>query len=919
MADIIFVLNRYESERFEKPTIEVFSCIYNKINKNKTFASGQLKNYNFDENQRPQNISEKDFIQIRNLLKDKRNSQIKDHIYALDEEVLIRLLSILCNQKVLYYKSERKGKLYIIDKFSDYLNSYEIRIVYKVLKNNTYKFSVTLEREDRRIMLSTNTVFFTFKKYFFVIFKNRIFFIKQWIDHRFMNNLAKKNWKVSPTFLKNYSNTIKIESKEKIYFRRSVEDYSVVDNIIPKVSFYVKLEEKKLKGLLKFKYDETEIDSYENNEIIIDDINKRKILRDRREENKAIQLLRKNNWKHSRKNLYYCNDHEQFSTTLELFIINGWSIYTQDNRKLKVLRQPNINISSGIDWFDLRINYSYNEEKIALSRLLKHIKKGENWIKLKNGEAILIPESIIKNSKFITKNKKDSDLLRIHKKYIGQVKNLFEEMNVKKQVMEDLESLVFYKDMKVKFDKGFCAQLRDYQLKGIKWLCSLSVNGFGGCLADDMGLGKTLQIIGLLSEQTIKKQKGITVIVVPKTLLFNWKSEILKFNSELKFIIYHGIHRDILREQMKNETDVEIIITTYGTIRNDIDVFKELDLKYLILDEAQAIKNFNAKTYKELNKLNPRNKIILTGTPIENNLKELWGFMDFLNHGLLGSYNKFSKDYINIQQDANKLNKLRNIIGYFILRRMKKDVLKELPPKIEQNIYCEMTDKQKSLYDALKKRISDDLNNLDSYVIKSNAKVLEGLTYLRQVSCHPKLLRKEYNILNCYQSGKFDILKELLKKIKLSGNKVLVFSQFTSMLHIIKKYLISKGWEYSYLDGKTNDREKVIKNFEKSENNNIFLISIKAGGTGINLSSANYVIIYDPWWNPAVENQAIDRAYRIGQKKKVNVYRLITKDSIEEKIMDLKDRKEQLSKKLLDNQDYVFNLTVDELKQLIID
>ena len=449
-------------------------------------------------------------------------------------------------------------------------------------------------------------------------------------------------------------------------------------------------------------------------------------------------------------------------------------------------------------------------------------------------------------------------------------------------------------DMEFEIPEGLEQVLRDYQKIGFKWLKTLSYYGLGGILADDMGLGKTLQVITfVLSEKP--KGLGPSLVIAPTSLLYNWKDEVEKFVSHMKITVVSGSQKT-RQEQMQDIQDSDIIITSYPLIRRDIDIYQEIDFAYCFIDEAQHIKNpatINAKSVKQIK---AKGYFALTGTPIENSLTELWSIFDFVMPGYLLAHTKFVQKYENPiakNQDSGALKELGRHIRPFVLRRMKKDVLKELPEKIETRMSAEMTPEQKKIYVAYLQKARGEIaqeiaaNGFE----KSQIKILAALTRLRQLCCHPSLFIDNFE----GDSGKILLLQEIMEDALDSGHRILLFSQFTSMLGIIKQNLEKQNIEHFYLDGSTKaeERSEMVKAFNNGSAK-MFLISLKAGGTGLNLTGADMVIHYDPWWNPAVEDQATDRAYRIGQKNMVQVMKLITKGTIEEKIYELQQKKKKL-------------------------
>jgi len=440
------------------------------------------------------------------------------------------------------------------------------------------------------------------------------------------------------------------------------------------------------------------------------------------------------------------------------------------------------------------------------------------------------------------------------------------------------------------------AELRPYQKAGFNWLCALRDNGFAGLLADEMGLGKTLQVIAFLGAW---EKRSRSLVVCPASLVYNWSSEIQKFLPSLPSRIITG-SASVRRELISSSSDNEVLITSYDLLKRDIDLYTDISFSCEIIDEAQYIKNAGTQASKAVKMINAKFKIALTGTPIENRLSELWSIFDYLLPGFFYGYQKFRANYeLPIVRDEDKTaeTQLRKMITPFVLRRLKKDVLQELPDKLEEVYYAQMEGEQKQLYDARVQRLKLMLTKQSDQEFKENKLiVLAELTRLRQICCDPRLIYSDYT----KNSAKADMCVDMIKNAVEAGHKILLFSQFTSMLEILTDRLFKEGLSYHLLEGSTPKKQRadMVEAFQKDDVP-IFCISLKAGGTGLNLTAADIVIHYDPWWNTAVENQASDRAHRIGQKNVVSVYRLIIKDTIEERILNLQQSKNDLADKIL--------------------
>lgn len=582
----------------------------------------------------------------------------------------------------------------------------------------------------------------------------------------------------------------------------------------------------------------------------------------------------------------------------------------------------NTHISSGEDWFDVTVELSFGDEKISLAQLKKAILRKDRYIQLSNGKYGILPEEWFeKFQQYFRSAVVEDGQLKISKMKFSIVDSLFENID-DAEVLEELANRkerlqTFTAIDKVSLPKGVNAELRDYQKEGLNWLNFLDEFKWGGILADDMGLGKTIQVLTFLKGQ-IDKNSTTNLAVLPTSLLFNWEKEIKKFIPMVKYHIHHGINR---LKSVKDFEDYDLILTTYGVVTNDIEMMQSYTFNYIVLDESQAIKNPSSKRYKACCLLKAKNKIAMTGTPIENNTFDLYAQMNFLNPAFLGSQKRFKDDFskpIDVAKDENRSQELHKLIRPFVLRRTKEQVAKELPPKIEDYIYCTMGTEQRELYNAYRNKYRNHLmKKIEEDGLEQNKFfVLEGLLKLRQICDSPALLKDNDNYTD--ESVK---IKELVAQVreKTGNHKILIFSQFVQMLQLIRKQLEAHDISYEYLDGKCSikDREKSVDNFQTNNNCRVFLISLKAGGTGLNLTAADYVYLVDPWWNPAVENQAIDRTHRIGQDKHIIAYRMICKDTVEEKIMKLQARKMKIASDIIQvEESFLKNLTKDDIAEL---
>jgi SNF2 family DNA or RNA helicase len=596
-------------------------------------------------------------------------------------------------------------------------------------------------------------------------------------------------------------------------------------------------------------------------------------------------------------------------------------------KELKKLKfnpnRPTMNIrnSSGIDWFDMSIEISFGDQFVSLSEIKKAIVKKQNYVELGDGTLGMLPNEWI--NKYATLFKMGSihkDTLKLSKLHFNIIDELIDEVDdheIWRELQEKKQKLLHFKEIKnVAFPENVKAELRDYQMEGYKWLNFLDEFQWGGCLADDMGLGKTLQILTFLQEQKNRKKHTTNLIVLPTTLIFNWQAEADKFTPDLKYYIHKGIGRS---KNLDFFTDYNLILTTYGTVRSDIDKLKDFEFDYIILDESQAVKNPDSLISKAVRLLKAKNRLVMTGTPVENNTFDLYSQMEFLNPGFLGSKEYFKDEFANPIdkfQDKDVALKLRNLLKPFLLKRTKEEVAKDLPEKTETILYCEMAANQRKVYDTFREMYRQKI--VDKMAVdgkdKSSFLILEGLLKLRQICDSPALLSDDTD----YGDDSVK-LEEILREIEenASNHKIVIFSQFLKMLDLIRQNLEKHKISYEYLDGQTTDRAERVNHFQNNENCRVFLMSLKAGGVGINLTEADYVYLVDPWWNPAVEQQAIDRTHRIGQTKNVFAYRMICKDTIEEKILMLQARKKDIANDLISTETgFIKKLTRDDIVEL---
>lgn len=582
------------------------------------------------------------------------------------------------------------------------------------------------------------------------------------------------------------------------------------------------------------------------------------------------------------------------------------------------------------DWFDVYMLIRLEDTTIPFTALKENLRSGAPEYELDDGRIFVIPEAwFTEYGDLVRFARKEDNQFKLSKQHVGLLPNQEKgETDSPSQGLQRLYDRSF--DVVIPTPAGLNGTLRFYQRVGLTWLLRLQEYGLGGCLADDMGLGKTIQTIALLlkakegadSEIVSPKKSQIalfeeeikqpSLLVMPTSLLYNWKNEIASFAPELKVLVYSG-----LRTELPQHFHLyDIILTSYGVMRIDVEILKKYQFHYLILDESQFVKNPHSKTYQALLELNADYRLALTGTPVENSLSDLWAQLHFLNRDLLGSFGFFQERFvIPIERDHNEERELRlkQLIHPFIMRRRKEEVVKELPDLTEQVYWCEMTEAQEEAYERYKSGIRNSLLDVfEEGIPRNEMRILEALLRMRQMANHPRLAEPGFD----GDSGKFLEVIRSLESLLSEGHKVLLFSSFAGYLELFARFFDSRNWPYAMITGKTRNREDQVKMFQDDGKTKLFLISLKAGGTGLNLTAADYVFILDPWWNPAAENQALSRAHRIGQKNKVFVYRFITRKTIEEKIFGLQKRKQELADTFVNFNNPLKQLSEEELKKL---
>jgi SNF2 family DNA or RNA helicase len=658
------------------------------------------------------------------------------------------------------------------------------------------------------------------------------------------------------------------------------------------------------------------------------------LVRNMEKEGQIISLIEDAEFKVSSENIYLEGDEKTYKFIVDIIpqLNQLAEVYYSDAFKnIKIYNQSSLSAKIRLNDETDILEFSFNIEeidKVELADVFRALQERKKFYRLKKGG--FLPLSLGELDSFsnlmdylrITPEDISKDKTQIPKYRALYLDEVLKETKIKninrniafKQLIQNIKEP---SDIDYDVPEKFSNVLREYQVTGFKWLKTLSNYKMGGILADDMGLGKTIQVLTLLTSEKIEKGLKPSLVIAPTSLVYNWLAEVTKFAPDLKTLVISGT-KDERQQSIDNLLDYDLIITSYPLIRRDIELY-DIIFRYCILDEAQHIKNPVSQNASSVKKIKAENYFALTGTPIENSLTELWSIFDFIMPGYLLSHGKFVKNYEKtIMKDDNEeaLEQLKKQIAPFILRRMKKEVLKELPDKIENKMMVELTKEQKLVYLSYFSKIKGEIDNQikENGFGSSHIKILAGLTRLRQICCHPALFLENYD----GGSGKLELLQEVLEESLQGGHRILLFSQFTSMLKIIKNYLEHQAIEYFYLDGSTETklRGEMVNRYNKGERS-IFLISLKAGGTGLNLTGADTIIHFDPWWNPAVEDQATDRAHRIGQENIVHVIKLYTKGTIEEKIFNIQEKKKRMIESIVKpGETMISKLTEDEIRDL---
>lgn len=882
------------------------------------------------------------------------------------ERRLLQCLQILKDHQIpLYFKGRKK----------DAISETKIDLMYEpadvifnfIREEGQTRYFLSIKHREQDIILTSQDYLFITHQPCWLLLGNCIYAFNDEIDSKKLIPFFTKNYiEIPPNSEKKYFETFILNAIK--HFRVNYQGFTIKDfNPAPKA--LLSLSSYFDQGLflqLTYYYGNT---PFKANESFVpkvfltereDEYIFEKVRRDPDWEKEITKFLTERGLQHKQGALYELKDKENKGDGRDTYTVIEWLNAHQtelaqknievDQSELEetyFIGQPDLrfDVKKKRDWFDIYGTVYFNGYAVPFIQLRDHILNGNREYRLPDGSIALIPEEWFATYENVLNfGKPQGESIWLKKHHFPLIYSIN-----KRSVDNQLKA---YKNIDVSninyeaIPEEINAELRPYQLQGYSWMNYLYENGLGGCLADDMGLGKTLQVLAFLTklkkEQAVAAERqnkepvpegvqlnlfdreeeetapsGTSIIVMPLSLIHNWENEIRKFAPSLRYLKYVGYKRD---QNINYFADFDVVLTTYGIIRNDINVLRSFPFLYVILDESQMIKNPGSKIYRTVKQINSSYRLVLTGTPVENSLTDLWAQMSFINNGLLGNYRFFKRCFVSPIERGNdeaKKQELHKLIEPFVLRRTKEAVADDLPDLSVKTHFCEMTDDQRKLYEEEKSSI----RNMILEKLEENGKekasfaILNGLMRLRLIANHPLLSGNE----TIEDSGKFTEVIRSIDKLIPDNRKVLLYSSFVKHLNLFRDYFEKYGIQYSYLTGNMNEkqRQNKIKDFQDKEDIQVFLISIKAGGTGLNLTSADYVFITDPWWNPAVENQAINRTHRIGQHKNVLAYKFITKDSIEEKILNLQEQKSYISEEFMNNKNPFKDFTEEDIKHLL--
>ncbi len=903
-------------------------------------------------------------VNPRDFVKNLDDEYVAKFVRPFIEKQMAKCITLMAEADIKLFFRESQNIVYLADMVEAEVEPAEIVFNFVKQPGETHYFQ-TIRHKNRIINLTRNSGKIITNDPCWLQLENKLYHFTEKVDGKKLSIFFNKEFILVPGRLEeNYYST---------FVKKCIQNFPVhaegfeIRDIKSQIRPYLTLEHdfEGLPGLhLTFNYNEQVVNPIDSRQLFVFQKNEKNnflfeiVRRDLQFENNTHQLLEELGLEKIRENKYLIRSNEKIGWISDKYNLVSWL-----NVNAKVLIEKGIFVDNDFsearyfmgeinmqirfdennDWFDVYAAAKFGDDfEIPIIKLRKYLLEGIREYPLPDGRVAILPEHWFeKYADLILIGKYRDDRFIIDRAKLPLVnKSLGEFIDIPASSYENrIAGLVAKNHYKI--PSGLKAELRSYQAEGFQWLNVLRNSNLGACLADDMGLGKTLQTLSLLlkfkndtskartNDATMVNQQLdlfsqpvaeethfiTTLIIMPSSLIHNWQNEIQKFTPTLKHLIYTGQQRADLVGKFEF---TDIILTTYGTVRNDIQILEKKIFGYVILDESQVIKNPGSKIARSVYRLNCAYRLAISGTPIENTLTDLWSQMHFLNKGLLGDQSFFKKFYalpIEKNNDTEKLEKLQKLVKPFILRRTKIQVEKELPELSEELIFCEMTPMQQKTYLNEKSSIRNYiLENIEKQgVNKAAFVVLQALTKLRQLANHPVLIDETYK----FDSGKFTEVIRNLETLLSAGHKVLIFSSFVKHLNLFSTYFEQHHIGYSILIGETGDRAKVVKEFQTDEHRKVFLISTKAGGVGLNLTQASYVFLLEPWWNPAVENQAISRAHRIGQTKHVICYRFISLGTIEEKIIRLQQKKSTLAEIFIKSDNPLKELGVSQINELM--
>lgn len=893
---------------------------------------------------------------------------IEKYIRPSIENTLIKIIEILQNNDIPIYKKLFQNNIYKNDKLQ--ITKEPVEAIFNFRKNNeTLTYNLIIKYQEKEIKLLGKEGKVIINEPCCILIDDCIY-VFQDIDAKKLVPFFNKEFILVPPQTENkfLSGFVKkIIQKYKV----NAEGFEVIERKIdptPILSIDYDINYKPI-FVLKFKYDDLLYfaNNFSNIKVTYDQNSESKIFykyeRNYNFENEVLLQLLELGLINTYNGYLIPIDLKYTQNDQDLYKLVNWininynklkelNIEVENNIKNKPYFLSDVNFSIEVndtstnDWFDININIRAGDFIIPFKAIYEHIKENKREYVLPDGKVLILPEEwFTRLNEIVPFISVNNDKISLRKQYYTLLENLASKsLSFSEKLKKWIESK---KNVYHDLPEGLNVKLRPYQVLGYSWLYELYKNKFGGCLADDMGLGKTIQTLVLLKkikdeeksnsqiiefkkipetvfdlfENNITKSKNSvtkpTLIVVPTSLVHNWLNEINKFVPSLKAIYYGGANRKSFEYYYKN---YDIIMISYRLMLNEIEKLKNFVFNYIILDESQFIKNPFSKTYQALLSLKSEQRLVLTGTPIENSLIDLWAQINFINPGLLGTFSYFKNEFyipIEKKKDPEKITRLKKLISPFILRRTKKEVAPELPEIMEEIIYCDMTEEQLKYYEREKSVVRNFLleNIRNKELNKKSIIILRELMRLRQIANHPVLVDENYN----FSSGKYELVINNIINVYNEGHKVLIFSSYKKHLNLFINYFKQQNINYLVMTGETpsNEREEIINKFQNDEKYNLFFITLKTGGFGLNLTAADYVFLLDPWWNPAVENQALSRAHRIGREGNVFFYKYISKYTIEEKILKLQEKKKDLQNTFINDDNFIHNLNEEELLKLV--